>query len=133
MNLLALSSEILDIADKHMNDSDLLSNVQKWVQEDRASFLIKTLVNLDSTLGDIADALRRFMHLVQKGIKLSDSTLKGVHVSLVRQIVSEQLDYISIANPYTLSEVNNISESVLISLAVYIEEVRLIDNMSINI
>ncbi|MCF7811744.1 nucleotidyltransferase domain-containing protein [bacterium] len=100
LNLLAFSSEIFDIADKHIHDADLLTNVQKWVQEDRASFLIKTLVNLDSTLSDIADALRRFIHLVPTGIRLSDSTLKGVRVSLVRQIVSEQLDYISIAKNY---------------------------------
>ena len=96
-DILALSNEIFDIADRNISDSEIQASVQKWMQEDRASFLIKTLVNLESSLGDIADAIRRFVHLAPEGIELSESILKGIRVSLVRQIITDQLEYIKIA------------------------------------
>lgn len=98
--ILPLTKLIFDIANRNLPDEEILSCVQRWMQEDRASFLIKTLVNLESSLGDIADAIRRFVHLSPEGIELPDSTLKGVRVSLVRQLITDQLDYIKIAKNF---------------------------------
>ncbi|MDP8238283.1 MAG: PEP/pyruvate-binding domain-containing protein [Candidatus Hatepunaea meridiana] len=93
----SLNAEIFNTAERNLPDDEILACVRKWMQEDRASFLIKTLVALDSSLGDIADSIRRFIHLSPDGIELSDSTLKGLRVSLVRRIITEQLNFISIA------------------------------------
>jgi pantoate--beta-alanine ligase len=83
-----------------------------------------------------ANCLFSVLSAVKESIKKGESSVGKVK-KLMQDIIGDyslaKIDYISIANPYTLSEVNNITESVLISLAVYIEEVRLIDNMSINI
>ncbi len=100
LNILDLSDEIFDIADQNLLDEEILTIVQRWMQEDRASFLIKTLVNLDSSLGDIADAIRRFVHLTPGGVGLSEHTMKGVKVALIRQIVTEQLAYIQVAKNF---------------------------------
>ncbi len=43
-----------------------------------------------------------------------------------------RIDYISVANPTNLKEVDIINDQVLISLAVFVEDVRLIDNMTID-
>jgi pantoate--beta-alanine ligase len=55
---------------------------------------------------------------------------------LVRNIILEyslaKIDYISIANPISLKEVDIIDNEVLISLAVFVDGVRLIDNMIIE-
>ncbi len=57
--------------------------------------------------------------------------------SLIKNIISEhslaKIDYISIANPETLIEIKTIMQKTLISLAVYIEKVRLIDNLTVEI
>ena len=55
---------------------------------------------------------------------------------LINDIITEEpltrIDYISVANPDTLQEINGDVEQALLSLAVYIGDVRLIDNMVIG-
>lgn len=57
--------------------------------------------------------------------------------TLMRDIIERhslaRIDYISISNPQTLTEIDFIDGDILIALAVYIKDVRLIDNMSINL
>ena len=83
-----------------------------------------------------ANCLFHALSEAKESIKNGESSV-GKLKKLMQDIIGDyslaKIDYISIANPHTLVEINNISDNVLISLAVYIEEVRLIDNMSINI
>lgn len=100
VDLLAVGQDIFEIAQKYLPDADIFNLVEKWMQEDRASFLIRTLISLDSSLGDIADAIRRFIHLAPEGVELSESTRKGVKVAMVRRFITDQLDFIKIAKNY---------------------------------
>ncbi|NQT35690.1 pyruvate, phosphate dikinase [bacterium] len=97
LDALDLKQEVFEIAARNLSDDEILNCIEKWMQEDRASFLIKTLINLDSSLGDIADAIRRFVHLAPEGIEFTEATMKGMSVALVRQFITDQLDYIKIA------------------------------------
>lgn len=99
-DILALSEEIFNVADENIPDHEILELVQKYMQEDRASFLVRTLINLDSTLTDISDAVRRFHHLSLDTIDLPESTRKGVKVALVRRFLSDQLEFIQIAKEF---------------------------------
>ena len=104
VDIIELSEKIFDIAERNLSGSEILSCVDKWMQEDRASFLIKTLVNLESSLGDISDVLRRFVHLSFEEVYLSDSTLKGARVALIRRLITDSLDYIKIAKNFAKIE-----------------------------
>lgn len=95
-----LSSEIFRIAEQALDDEVILRLVQKWMQEDRAQFLVSTLINLESTLSEITDAIRRFHHLSLDSLDLPDSTRKGVKVALVRRFLSDQLEFIRIAKDF---------------------------------
>ncbi|MDP8207597.1 MAG: PEP/pyruvate-binding domain-containing protein [Candidatus Electryonea clarkiae] len=99
-NTSELGFKIFDIASKHIPDDEILECIQRWMLEDKLNFLIRTVINLDSTLPDISDALRRFAHLSKKEMELSDSNEKGVKVALVRRLISDQLDFIKIAKDY---------------------------------
>ncbi len=59
--------------------------------------------------------------------------LKKLMQDIIGSYSLAKIDSISIANPHTLAELDNIGDSILILLAVYIEDVRLIDNMTINL
>ncbi len=109
-DVLQVSSEIFLVATRHLSDEEILFLVRKWMQEDRASFLSKTLVNLNSSLGDITDAIRRFVHLAPEGIDLSLPTLIGLRVSLVRRLITDQLDYIRIAKSFV--DINDFSDLI---------------------
>ncbi|MBN1155044.1 pantoate--beta-alanine ligase, partial [candidate division KSB1 bacterium] len=47
--------------------------------------------------------------------------------------VEARIDYISIADMYTLQELSRIRGHLLISLAVFIGKIRLIDNVSMEV
>jgi len=95
-----LAPEIFKIASDRIPDNKILTLIQRWMQEDRAQFLVSTLVNLESTLTDISDAINRFHHLALDSIDLPDSMRKGVKVAMVRRFLSDQLEFIRIAKDF---------------------------------
>tara|TARA_Y100000590_G_scaffold178746_1_gene203927 strand:+ start:4521 stop:5363 length:843 start_codon:yes stop_codon:yes gene_type:complete len=65
-----------------------------------------------------------------KGGELNSSILKNHFKKCLSQSKKIKVDYISIANKKTLNEVNAIKGNVLISAAVFFNDVRLIDNFT---
>ncbi len=95
-----ISEEIFNIAQANLSDEEILFRIQKWIQEDRSSFLVKILENIGTTLPDIADALRRYENIAPNESELTPQIRKGMIVGLIRRFLSEQLDFISIAKEY---------------------------------
>ncbi|HSM55382.1 MAG TPA: pantoate--beta-alanine ligase [Candidatus Sulfomarinibacteraceae bacterium] len=56
--------------------------------------------------------------------------------SLMRNVVQDEplacLDYVSVAHPHTLQELDTVANQALLSMAVFVGEVRLIDNMPLD-
>lgn len=67
----------------------------------------------------------------RKGERKADH-LKKIMQDILNRYSLARVDYISIANTQTLSEIEIIDHESLISLAVFIENVRLIDNILID-
>jgi len=57
--------------------------------------------------------------------------LKGIILKTLQE-KNIRVDYVSVANPVTLQELEIVRQQALISMVAYIEEVRLIDNMIIG-
>jgi pantoate--beta-alanine ligase len=57
--------------------------------------------------------------------------LRGIMMAEIQKAPSAVLDYVSVANPETLEELETVQGQALISMAVNFGEVRLIDNMVI--
>lgn len=91
-----LSDEIFRIAAKHLPSEQMLSNIQRWIQEDRLSFLVQ-LVRQNPPLGRFMDAIRRYHHLSLEAVELGPASKRAVQVSLIRRLLSEQLHYIKAA------------------------------------
>ena len=58
--------------------------------------------------------------------------LRSKMLSVLNSVKSVQVDYVSIAHPQTLEELEIVAEQALISLAVFIEDIRLIDNIVVR-
>ncbi len=93
------SEEIFRIAAEHLSDAEILAAIQKWIQEDKLSFLVQ-VVNRHLTLPVVADAIRRYHHMGPAQIDLHSPARRGVEVALIRRFLSDQLDYINIAKEY---------------------------------
>ncbi len=99
-----LSDKVFDVADRRLPDDEILFCIEKWIMQDKAAFLIRSAVSLDSSLGDIADALRRYRHFSPSEVELSVSSIQGLRVALIRRFISDQLHYIQIVKDYVTIE-----------------------------
>src|SRR4030042_1572475 len=91
---------ILKLTGEFLSDDVVLTKIQKWIQEDKSSTLVKIVENQETSLTDIADAIRKYYHMAPEKFELSPSTIKGLRVSLLRRFFTDQLDFISIAKEY---------------------------------
>lgn len=59
--------------------------------------------------------------------------LKKIMTDIIESAEGSRIDYVSVADPDSLRELDSIENSALLSMAVYMDDVRLIDNMSVKI
>jgi pyruvate,water dikinase len=91
---------IFSIAQQNLSDEELLELIQKWVRENRMGFLVKTLENLDTSLGDLLDAIARYHYMEPEEIEITPYTRQNINVLLIHRLFSDQLDFIDIAKDY---------------------------------
>ncbi len=113
-DLLSATNEIFKMAREHLPEPEILSFIQKWIQEDRSGFLIKTLENPNSSLVDIAAAIKRFRHLTPQGIELSPSRARAFQVSLVQRLLSDDPQFLQVATKsINLSDFSDLLEHTI--------------------
>jgi hypothetical protein len=110
-----LSDQAFKIAAEHLSDYEILSRVQKWIQEDKLGFLAQ-VVNRNLSLAEVTDAIRRYLRLAPEGLDVHSPSTRGIQVSLIRRFLSGQLQYINIAKHYTdLGDFYNLLQKVIYS------------------
>jgi hypothetical protein len=95
-----LSGEPFELAHEHLGVETVLALTRDWIMEDKASFLPQVLNNPRLPLSEVAAAVHRFHHLLADGAELSQATLDGIRVSLIRRFLTDQLDFIGVAKKY---------------------------------
>ena len=88
--------EVFAFAAKYLGDDDILAQVQKWIQEDKLAFLVQ-VVNRNLTMAEVADAIRRYYHLVHAEPPVFSPSRRGIQVSLIRRFLSDQKQYVNAA------------------------------------
>ncbi len=98
---LTLTERVFAFAEEKLAERTMLALLQKWLQEDKASFAFRTLINLDHSLEDVAEVVRRFISLNPPyGLSVSETTDRALRVLLTRRIITNQLQYISAARQH---------------------------------
>ncbi|GAB4316218.1 MAG: hypothetical protein Kow0074_04170 [Candidatus Zixiibacteriota bacterium] len=94
------SGDVFALAAEHLPDEEILSHVQRWIQEDKLSFLA-LVVDRHVPLVQAADAIRRYHLLAPKHLTSAQSpAMRGIEVALTRRFLSDQLDYINSAKKF---------------------------------
>ena len=99
-DLLPISERVFQIAVDTMGKNLTLKAIQKWIREEKSSFLVNVLGDTKSSLNDISDAIGRYHHLDPSGTELSVPRQKAFRVSLVRRMLSDQTHFINVAKNY---------------------------------
>lgn len=95
-----LSDEPFELASRYISEKEILSRVQNWMQEDKASNFLRVLNNPRSPLPEIVDAMRRFQYGIPDKTVLRPSTLKTLRVSLTQRLLTEQIDFVRVAKEH---------------------------------
>ncbi len=99
----SFSAQLLDetfkLAAKHLTNEQILANIQKWIQEDRLSFLVQ-ITNRNLPLAKVVDAIRRYHHIAAEGIELPPPSQRGVQVSLIQRFLSARQEFVNTAVEY---------------------------------
>lgn len=96
-NILEISDQVFVIAAGNLSDNEILQCLQKWIHENKTSFLIKTIDSGNTTLSAIIDAILRYRAITGDSMVLAPSTEKWMRVSLIRRFFSENIEFINIA------------------------------------
>jgi len=95
-------SKIFRFADANLGAREILKSIQKWIQEDKISFLGQA-VNRNRPLAELADALRRYHHLVEDEETIGSPGNRSIAVSLIRRVLGDQLQFVSVAKDFIRS------------------------------
>ncbi len=93
------SSAAFEIAQKNLSDEDIFRLIQDWIQEDKLSFLAQ-VIDRNLSVSDVAEAIRRYHHLVPNEPQVMTPSRRGIEVSLIRRFLGDQLSYIDVAKHY---------------------------------
>ncbi len=95
--IISFSNDIFDLASKNFADEYIMPLIRNWIDEEKSRFLVTILENPNSSLVDIINALTRFKFLNSGKVKLSPATEKSIKTSVIRKILSDQMEFIKIA------------------------------------
>lgn len=99
-NLSDISKKTFEIAAQHFSDSEISIRLQKWIQEQKAYGLFKTIGRIDTSVGEIIEAVMRYQSIAGNTNLLPESTERWLEVALIRRFLSENLDFIRVAKQY---------------------------------
>jgi len=95
-----ISERIMDLASKHISDEQVFTFFNKWIKENKVSYLIDVLEDHSSSLSDIADSIARFKDSDVKESDLGRSTINALNVPLIRRFFSRTLGFIKLAKQH---------------------------------
>ena len=105
---------VIRLADENLRDDEILAKMQKWMYEDKCSGLVKAVETMETSLNEIAEALRKYFPLLSNG-ELSPSIEKGLKVSLIRRFFTDQTEYISIAKEFVeISDFYELTDHIIL-------------------
>ncbi len=99
-NPLRLADEVVALAQARLSGGELLERIERWIHEDRSAFLVQTVANVQASPEEVANAIRRYLHLVPEGARLAAPTLNIVRVSLIRRFLSREPAYLRVAKEF---------------------------------
>ncbi len=99
-DLAKISEKAFSIASKHMSDGEISTRLMKWIQETKAYSLIKTIDRIDTSIGDVVEAVSRYANTAGAVNMLDRPTERWLRVALIRRFLSDKPGFIRIAQQY---------------------------------
>lgn len=95
-----ISETVFGLASKYFSEEVVHENIHEWIKEEQTDFLVNTMSNPNYSVDHIAAAMEQYYHLSKQGLELYGPRERSVRNALIRRILSEQSEYVEIANQY---------------------------------
>lgn len=99
-NVNTICEKTFQIAARHFSDQEISLRLNRWIQEQKAYDLIKTVDRIDTSLGEIVEAIKRYRNIAGESNMLYSATERWLEVALIRRFLSDNLDFIRVAKQY---------------------------------
>lgn len=99
-NLATITDKTFHIASRNLSDVEISVRLKKWIQEQKAYHLIRTIDRIDASMGEIVEAIIRYRKTAGDREALYHPTERWLEVALIRRFLSTDLDFIRVAKPY---------------------------------
>lgn len=95
-----LANDIFALASKYLDEDFIVNQIQRWINDENAKLVTKTLNDPNASLFDIGEAVRRYYKMNPNTDEDKSAQSIGMVVSLIRRFFSEQLEFINIAKNF---------------------------------
>lgn len=96
----SLVEDTFAFASRHLADEEITNCVQRWIREDKTSFLADTLEDPGTSVSEVADALERHRSLALDPAGMPNALATALKVSLLRRCFTDSLDFINTAKSF---------------------------------
>ncbi len=96
-----LTSITFEIAGRNLSENEVISCIQEWINEEKSTFLIKSLESPGTGLAEMAEAIERYSAAGIEDSDLPYAIQTSLRVALLRRFFVDQLDFISVAKDFT--------------------------------
>lgn len=100
-NSFNIGNEVFKLAGKYLKEDEIFATIQRWINEEKSQFLVKSLSDQHTPLSEISDAIRRFFHINPYHNEEYSPLSEGIRVSLIRRFLTDQLIFINISKEYS--------------------------------
>jgi hypothetical protein len=106
--LLRRASDLTDrafgLAARQLSEGEVITCIQAWINEEKSTFLIKSLENPGSGLAEVGQAIERFEVANINESELPYSVQTSLRVALLRRLFVDQLEFINTAKDFVAVE-----------------------------
>ena len=92
--------EAFEIAAAHMTGPEIIGCIEKWIKDDKSSYLVDTVERQHTSLAEIRDALDRYETTAAPDMELSDPVKTGLRVSLARRLLTDETEFVNKAKAF---------------------------------
>ncbi|MEA2104879.1 MAG: PEP/pyruvate-binding domain-containing protein [Candidatus Cloacimonadota bacterium] len=98
--MLTICNKTFKIASDYISDDKILEILQKWIKENKISFLIKTLEDVNTTISEIIDAITQFLHMERNNLDFTECAKMNTSAMIINRFFSDQLSFINVAKKF---------------------------------
>ncbi|MCX5797568.1 MAG: PEP/pyruvate-binding domain-containing protein [Elusimicrobia bacterium] len=89
------TEEVFRIADARLSAEEIVGMIQKWIRDDKVTFLLDALENPASTIPDLADSLQRYRAMGVDEKTLARPIRTALRAALMRRFFTEELESVN--------------------------------------